>query len=84
MFFFSFINGWWPLRDKPNVLMLHFSDMKKDHEGSIRKIADFLGFSDKLSEQQWAKVLLRETFSRAHGIITLHTKSVHRIFVVPR
>ena len=40
MLFFGFVNGWWPLRHKPNVLFLHFSEMKADHEGSVRKIAD--------------------------------------------
>ena len=53
--FFGFINGWWPLREKKNVLMLHFTDMKKDHEGSVRKIASFLGFNP--TEEQWPKVL---------------------------
>ena len=28
MLFFGFVNGWWPLRNKPNVLFLHFSEMK--------------------------------------------------------
>ena len=28
MFFFGFVNGWWPLRNKPNVLFLHYSEMK--------------------------------------------------------
>merc|ERR1711998_619000 len=31
MFFFGFINGWWPLRFKPNVLLIHYNDMKADH-----------------------------------------------------
>jgi len=29
--------------------------MKKDHEGSVRKIADFLGFAP--TEEQWPKVM---------------------------
>ena len=37
------------------VLLLHYSDMKRDHEGSIRKIADFLGY--KPTKEQWRKVL---------------------------
>lgn len=28
MLFFGFVNGWWPLRNMPNVLFLHFSEMK--------------------------------------------------------
>ena len=52
--FTTFINNWWPHRHKPNVLVLHFADMKKDHDGSVRRIADFLGF--KPSAEEWSKV----------------------------
>ena len=52
---FEFIEAWWPLRNEPNVLMLHFSDMKQDHEGSVRKIAEFLGYEP--SEDQWRVIL---------------------------
>jgi len=60
MFYFNFINGWWPLRFKPNVLFLHYSEMKRDHEGSVRKIAAHLGFS--LTDEQWPKVLEYTSF----------------------
>lgn len=60
MLYFSFINGWWPLRHKPNVLMLHYNDMKKDHEGSVRRIAAHLGFSP--TEEQWPNVLEYTSF----------------------
>ena len=39
MLFFGFINGWWPLRRKKNVLLIHFNEMKNDHEGSAAQIA---------------------------------------------
>ena len=60
MLFFGFVNGWWPLRNKPNVLMLHFNDMKADHEGTIRKIAAFLGFAP--TAEQWPRVLEYTSF----------------------
>jgi len=60
MLFFGFVNGWWPLRHKPNVLMLHFSEMKRDHEGSVRKIAKHLGFEP--TAEQWPKVLEYTSF----------------------
>eukprot|EP00560_Eucampia_antarctica_P007618 CAMPEP_0197828150 /NCGR_PEP_ID=MMETSP1437-20131217/4787_1 /TAXON_ID=49252 ORGANISM="Eucampia antarctica, Strain CCMP1452" /NCGR_SAMPLE_ID=MMETSP1437 /ASSEMBLY_ACC=CAM_ASM_001096 /LENGTH=312 /DNA_ID=CAMNT_0043429275 /DNA_START=50 /DNA_END=988 /DNA_ORIENTATION=+ len=60
MFFFSFINGWWPLRNKPNVLFIHFSEMKKDHNGSVRKIADFLDFTP--TDEQWTNVMEYTSF----------------------
>jgi len=61
MLFFGFINGWWPLRNKPNVMLIHFSEMKKDHEGSVRKIADFLGFTPTVEE--WPDILEYTSFS---------------------
>lgn len=55
MLFFGFINTWWPLREKANVLMIHFNDLKNDHEGSIRRIAEHLSFTP--SEEEWSKIL---------------------------
>ncbi len=52
---FDFIEAWWPLRNEPNVLMMHFTDMKADHEGSVRRIADFLGYEP--DEDQWRVIL---------------------------
>jgi hypothetical protein len=53
--YFDFLAAWWPRRDEPNVLLLHFSDLKADHEGSIRQIADFLGYEPAPSE--WDTIL---------------------------
>jgi aryl sulfotransferase len=52
---FGFLAAWWPLRQEPNVLLMHFSDMKRDHEGSVRKIAHFLGFEP--TSEQWPVIL---------------------------
>jgi len=60
MLFFGFVNGWWPLRNKPNVLFLHYNDMKRDHEGSVRKIANHLGYTP--SKEQWANILEYTSF----------------------
>ncbi len=63
---FGFLAGWWPLRHANNVLMLHFSDMKADHEGSVRKIARFLGF--RPTAKQWPTILEYTSFAwmKAH------------------
>ncbi len=34
--------SWWRFRELPNILLLHYADMKRDPAGSIRRIADFL------------------------------------------
>jgi aryl sulfotransferase len=63
---FGFLAEWWPLRHATNVLLLHFSDMKADHEGSVRKIARFLGF--RPTAKQWPKILEYTSFAwmKAH------------------
>jgi aryl sulfotransferase len=63
---FGFVAAWWPLRHAKNVLLLHFSDMKADHEGSVREIARFLGF--RPTAKQWPKILEYTSFAwmKAH------------------
>jgi len=58
--FFGFLAAWWPLRNEPNVLFLHYADMKKDHEGSIRKIAKFLGIAP--AADRWPAILEYTSF----------------------
>lgn len=48
---FRFIASWWPFRKQPNVMFIHFSDMKRDHSGSLRRFSDFLGIQP--SGDQW-------------------------------
>jgi aryl sulfotransferase len=57
---FGFLAAWWPLREQPNVLLMHFSDMKRDHEGSVRTIAEFLGFTP--TAEQWNAILEYTSF----------------------
>jgi hypothetical protein len=59
--FFGFMAQWWPLRQQPNVLMLHFADMTRDHEGSVRGIARFLGIEPRA--EQWPTILECTSFA---------------------
>ena len=58
--FFGFLASWWPLREEKNVLFLHFSDMKRDHEAAIGKIAKFLGVEPTAA--QWPEILEYTSF----------------------
>uniref|UniRef100_A0A6U3BGI7 Sulfotransferase domain-containing protein n=1 Tax=Paramoeba aestuarina TaxID=180227 RepID=A0A6U3BGI7_9EUKA len=58
--FWNFVRDWWPYRNQKNVLFLHFNDMKKDHEGSIQKISDFLEYN--YPPEQFAKILEYTSF----------------------
>ncbi len=40
--FWENIRTWWEIRDLPNVMLVHFEDLKRDLEGQIREIARFL------------------------------------------
>lgn len=40
--FWENIGSWWNIRELPNVFLVHFSKLKEDMPGEIRRIADFL------------------------------------------
>lgn len=40
--YWSHIQSWWNIRQLPNVLLLHFANLKRDLPGEIRRIARFL------------------------------------------
>lgn len=40
--FWDNVNSWWALRSLPNILFVHFADMKADLKGEITRIANFL------------------------------------------
>ena len=53
--FWQNIRTWWEIRDLPNLLTLHFADMKADLPGTIRQIAEFLEIPIK--EEKWPAIL---------------------------
>jgi aryl sulfotransferase len=40
--FFDNVRSWWEIKHLPNVMLLHFADLKRDMPGGIRRIASFL------------------------------------------
>ena len=40
--FWENVRSWWAVRHLPNVLMVHFADLKRDLPGQMRRIARFL------------------------------------------
>lgn len=65
--FFSSVRSWWEIRHLPNVLFVHYADLKRDLAGQMRRIADFLGIT--LDAAQWAAAVEHCSFDymRAHG-----------------
>jgi aryl sulfotransferase len=46
---------WWELRELPNVLFVHYGDMKADPETEARRIAAFCGI--EIAEDTWPAIL---------------------------
>ena len=44
---FDHVLEWWKHRDAENILFLKYEDMKKDHRGAVKKIAEFMGYHPK-------------------------------------
>jgi hypothetical protein len=57
---FHFVASWWPLRHEPNVLLIHYADLKREPDASVRRIADFLGFD--VPDAQWPAILEYTSF----------------------
>jgi aryl sulfotransferase len=53
--FWDNVGGWWSIRHLPNVLILHFDDLKRDLEGEIRRIAAFLDI--RIDETRWPQLV---------------------------
>ena len=53
--FWENVRSWWEIRDLPNMLLLHFADLKADMPGEIRRIAAFLDVP--IDESKWDAIL---------------------------
>lgn len=53
--FWENVSSWWDIREQPNVMMLHFENLKQDMPGEIRRIAEFLDIP--IDETKWEAIL---------------------------
>lgn len=58
--YFDFLLSWWPHKDDPNVLWLHFEDLKNDLQFCVEKLAEFIEVP--LSPKELATVLEHSSF----------------------
>lgn len=59
--FWGHVKGWWDIRELPNILLVHFNDLKADMKSEIRRIAKFLEID--VPEEKWADILHHCTFA---------------------
>jgi aryl sulfotransferase len=58
---FQHIATFWEKKAEPNLLFVHYSDLKADLEGEMRRIADFLDIA--VPSEKWPAVVARCTFA---------------------
>jgi aryl sulfotransferase len=54
------VAGFWERRHQPNLLLVHYNDLKADLSGEMRRIAGFLDI--EVPEEKWPAVVERCTF----------------------
>jgi aryl sulfotransferase len=71
---FHHVLTFWQRRDAPNLLLVHYNDLKADLAGEMRRIADFLEL--RVPESRWPAVVERCSFAamkaRGDQIGTFH------------
>jgi aryl sulfotransferase len=65
--FWENIRSWWEIRHLPNVLLLHFAELKRDMPGEVRRIAAFLDIA--IDEARWEAIVEHCSFDymKAHA-----------------
>lgn len=58
--FWENISTWWNVRHLPNVLLVHYCDLKANLPGEIRRVADFLGID--VNPARWPAIVEHSTF----------------------
>ena len=56
------LSTFWERRDRPNVVLFHYDDLKTDLEGQMRRLAAQLGIS--VPEDRWPELVDAATFER--------------------
>lgn len=54
------VRGWWQIRTLPNLLLVHFNELKRDLPGQMRRIAAFLEVP--IDESRWNQTVEQCTF----------------------
>lgn len=44
--YYTHLASWWPRRRQPDTLLLAYEHMVADHDGTVRRVAEFLGFGN--------------------------------------
>jgi aryl sulfotransferase len=63
--FWQHIRTWWAARDLPNVLLVHYTNLKRDLPGEMRRIAAFLDIA--VPHDRWDAIIEYCSFTWMHA-----------------
>ncbi|HSG34000.1 MAG TPA: sulfotransferase domain-containing protein [Sphingomonadaceae bacterium] len=69
--YWAHIESWWKERDRPNIMFLHFNDLKSAMVGKMREIAEFIGVDVRPGD--WPELIEYCTFAWMRE----HAETVH-------
>jgi aryl sulfotransferase len=59
------LDTFWQQRERPNIVLLHYDDLKHDLEGQMRALAERLGI--EVPEERWPELAGAATFEHMRG-----------------
>ena len=60
-----YVNSFWQFKNLPNILMVHYSDLKADLAGEMKRIAEFLEI--EVADALWPELVAAATFENMKG-----------------
>jgi aryl sulfotransferase len=76
--FFEHVQGWWNARQLPNILLLHFNNLKADLPGQMRQIAKFLDI--EIDEAKFPQMVEHCTFDYMRRTASKHSPILDMVF----
>ena len=60
-----YVNSFWQFKHLPNILMVHYNDLKADLQGEMKRIAEFLQID--VPDALWPELVSAATFENMKG-----------------
>jgi len=76
--FWDHVQGWFDARHQPNVLLLHFNDLKADLPGQIRRVAAFLEIP--IDEAMMPKMIEHCSIEHMRATAAQHSPVIDMVF----
>ena len=76
--YWEHIRSWWDGRNVPNIMLVHYADLKRDLDGQLRRIASFLG--NVVPDEAWPVIADHCSFDYMKSHANLFIEAPELIF----